>query len=337
MNKFIDIDLELLRIDTILGVDLYLKTSSGFVLYRSRNIPFNEKVRGNLLSHGVQELYIPSTESAKFTRYIENNLSSILADEKISDERKRQVAYESSLNIAEELIQNPTSPTVVKRATRIVEGLVNLHQKDDGGFQKIVQLMSVDYSIISHSANVATYSISIGKSLGISRNDLYELGIGALLHDIGKSKVPTGILNKAGKLTSDEFKIMKEHVSYGLKMASNNPVVPRQSLIPILNHHERLTGIGYPYGKSSSDIPLFGLITAVADSFDAMTTNRVYQEALSTFKALEILLTQTDNYDLKVLSGLLKLMGPGKSNIKLKNRSMTDSSSQELPEEKLVV
>ncbi|MCP4582135.1 MAG: HD domain-containing protein [candidate division Zixibacteria bacterium] len=337
MNDFIDIDLELLRIDTILGVDLYLKSSSGFVLYRSRNIPFNEKVRGNLLNHGVKELYIPSSESAKFNRYIENNLASILADEKVSIERKRKIAYESSQNVARELIQDPTSPTVVKRATKIVEGLVDLHQKDDGGFQKIIQLMPGDYSIINHSANVATYSIAIGKSLGVSKNDLYELGVGALLHDIGKSKVPMGILNKPARLTSDEFNMVKEHVLYGLKMASNNPVVPKQSLIPILNHHERLTGIGYPYGKSESEIPLFGLITAVADSFDAMTTNRVYQKALSSFKALEILLTETDNYDIKVLGELLKLMGPDKANLKLKANPITDLNSEELPKQKLII
>ncbi len=178
------IDLEYLRIDTILGVDLYLHSSNRFILYRSRNVPFNDKVRKNLLINGVKELYIASNDSEKYAQYIENNLGNILADSNVNIEKKRLLVYDSSLSIARELLKDPTSPTTVKRAAKIVEGMVDLHQKDTGGFQKIIQLMPLDYSIISHSANVATYSIAVGKSLGIQKDDLYELGLGALLHYI---------------------------------------------------------------------------------------------------------------------------------------------------------
>ena len=310
MRDYMPIDLEYLRVDTILGVDLYLQSSDKFVLYRSRNVSFNDKVRKNLLIHGVKQLYIASSDSEIYSRYIENNLGDILADANVNVEKKRQLVYDSSLKIARELLKDPNSPTTVKRATKIVEGMVDLHQKDTGGFQKIIQLIPFDYNIISHSANVATYSIAVGKSLGIQKNDLYELGLGALLHDIGKSKIPKEILNKPARLTFDEFNKVKEHVVLGMDIASNNPLIPKQSLIPILCHHERLSGIGYPRGIRDNNIPLYGLITGAADSFDAMTTNRVYQKALTTFKALEILLEETDDYDRRVLMELLKLMGP---------------------------
>jgi len=312
MRDYMAIELECLRVDTILGVDLYLQSSDRFILYRSRNVPFNDKVRKNLLIHGVKQLYIKARDSEKYSRYIENNLSNILADTNVNIEKKRQLVYDSSLTVARELLKDPTSPTTMKRATKIVEGIVDLHQKDTGGFQKIIQLMPFDYSIINHSANVATYSIAVGKSLGIQKNDLYVLGLGALLHDIGKSKIPKELLNKPARLTADEFNKVKEHVVLGMNMASNNPLVPKQSLAPILCHHERLSGIGYPRGIKGNNIPLYGLITGAADSFDAMTTNRVYQKALTTFRALEILLEETDNYDRRVLMELLKLMGPEK-------------------------
>lgn len=311
-RDYMAIDLEYLRIDTILGVDLYLQSSDKLILYRSRNVPFNDKVRKNLLIHGVKQLYIASSDSEKYSRYIENNLGHILADPNVNVDKKRALVYDSSLNIARELLKDPTSPTTVKRATKIVEGMVELYQKDTGGFQKIIQLMPFDYSIINHSANVATYSIAVGKSLGIQKNDLYELGLGALLHDIGKSKIPKEILNKPARLTPDEFNKVKEHVVFGMDIASNNPLIPRKSLEPILCHHERLSGIGYPHGIKENNIPLYGLITGAADSFDAMTTNRVYQKALTTYDALEILLEETDDYDRRVLVELLKLMGPDK-------------------------
>lgn len=317
-NQFIPINLALLRIDTILGVDLYITTKQGFVLYRSRTVPFNDRVRSNLIDHGVSTLYINDQDADKFTRYVENNLPSILADPMVEPEQKRQLLYESSLNIARDLLQNPTSPDNLKRSSTVVKSMVDLHLKDEGGFKKLVELMPSDYSLVHHSANVATYSVAVGKSLGISKSDLYELGLGALLHDIGKSKIPKDILYKPAKLTSDEYDVIKEHVLHGLNMASGNPVVPKKALIPILWHHERLSGNGYPYGKENEEIPLFGMITAIADSFDAMTTKRVYQNAISTYKTLELLIADSDNYDPKVVYELIKLMGPELAQGKLK-------------------
>jgi putative nucleotidyltransferase with HDIG domain len=312
-NNYFPIELELLRIDTILGVDLFLKGDRDYILYRSRTVPFNDRVRRNLIGHGVKQLYVPSADADKFNRYIENNLPSILADPLVKPEQKRQLVYESSIAVARELLHDPSSPETLKRSTRIVTGMVDLHLKDEGGFKKIIELMPSDYNLIHHSANVATYSIALGKALGISKNDLYELGLGALLHDIGKSKIPQEILYKPGKLTFDEFAIVKNHVLHGIDIAAKNPVVPKQALLPILWHHERLSGDGYPYGKSDIEIPLFGLITAVSDSFDAMTTKRVYQNAHSTFHALETLLAENDKYDPRVVLELVKLMGPDKT------------------------
>jgi len=305
------IDLEILRIDTILGIDLYIKAPQEYVLYRSRKIPFNEKVRQNLLTHGVEYLYIPSTESSKFTNYIESNLGSIISDPGVKIETKRRILYESSLRIARDLIQQPTSIESIKRSSKVVENMVDLHLKDEGGFKKLVELMPQDYNIVSHCANVATYSVAIGKSLGIfNRNELYELGLGAFLHDIGKSKIPKDILNKPGSLNDEEFAKVKEHVILGYNMAIRIPIIPKQSILPILLHHERLTGNGYPSGREKNEISILGLITAVADSFDAMTTNRVYQNAKSTYKVLKELLNDNGNYDQRVVLEMTKLLGP---------------------------
>ncbi len=320
-TNFIPINLELLRIDTILGVDLFITTRQGFVLYRSSKVPFNDRVRRNLIDHGVMTLFISNQDSDKFARYIENNLPGILADPSVAPEKKRQLLYESSINIARDLIQNPTSPDVIKRSSNVVKSMIDLHLKDEGGFKKIVELMPLDYSLVNHCANVATYSVAIGKALGISKTDLYELGLGAMLHDIGKSRIPKSILYKPDRLTADEFKVIQEHVLHGLDIASSNPVIPKNALTPILWHHERLSGHGYPYGKEYDEIPLFGMITAVADSFDAMTTKRVYQDSITTYKTLEILLSESDSYDPRVVYEFIKLMSPSIATEKPKQKA----------------
>jgi len=309
--EFIVVNLDLLRVDTILGVDLYLKGPRGYILYRSRHVPFNDKVRRNLLGHGVKDMYILIEDSSKFTRYLENNLSNILDDKEIAIEVKRQLVYETSLDIARELIHKPDSIETMKRTTKIVENMVDLHLKDDGGFKKLVELMPRDYRIFSHSVNVSTYSVALGKSLGMfNKNELYELGLGAFLHDIGKSKIPQRILKKPGHLTPEEFERIKEHVQLGVDIASRIPVLPKNAILPILMHHERIIGTGYPGGKIKDDIPLTGLITGVADAFDAMTTNRVYQKAMSSYGALQELLEKKQGFDKQIVLEMIKLLGP---------------------------
>jgi putative nucleotidyltransferase with HDIG domain len=101
---------------------------------------------------------------------------------------------------------------------------------------------------------------------------LWELTLGALLHDIGKSRVPPKILNKKGRLTEEEFEIVKKHVEWGVEIASKTPAVPKDAYHAISQHHERLSGKGYPAGIK--DLHQFGLIVAVADTSDAITTNR---------------------------------------------------------------
>ena len=310
-HDYLEVDLELLRIDTILGFDLFLEGPRGLVLYRSRNVPFNEKVRQNLLYHGVKLLFMPARDIEKYTAYIENNLSNIISDPTVKTELKSQLLYDTSVNIAKDLLADPHSLKAVKRSAKAVENMVDLYMKDEGGIRNIIAMMPEDYKLYNHCTNVATLAIAIGRSLGVySKSDLYELGLGALLHDIGKSKIPRAILLKPGPLTPDEFEEVKQHVPYGCHLVENNPIVPRQAMIPIQWHHERLSGEGYPLGKKQGDIPLFGMVTAVADSFDAMTSNRVYQKAMTSFKAMEILMSESYRYDPKVVREMLKLLGP---------------------------
>jgi putative nucleotidyltransferase with HDIG domain len=318
-QDFMEIDLEILRIDTILGFDLYLRGPTDYILYRSRNVPFNEKVRQNLLSHGVKALHMPGRDIDKFGAYIENNLGNIVSDPHIKTEVKCRVLYETSVNIARDLINDPGSISTIRRSAKAVENMVDFYLRDEGGIRKIIEMMPEDYDLYAHSTNVATLSVALGKSLGvIAKSDLYELGLGALLHDIGKSQVPRDILSKPGPLTEDEFEVVKKHVRFGCYMVENNPVVPRQAIQAILLHHERLSGSGYPFGKRRDEIPLFGLIAGVADSFDAMTSNRVYQKALTSYSAMQVLLSELHEYDRTVVVEMMKLLGPQKVQDSLK-------------------
>ena len=155
-----------------------------------------------------------------------------------------------------------------------------------------------------HSGRVAKYSIIIGDGLGLSAEDLDRLRIAALLHDVGKIGVDDRVLKKPGKLTDEEFDLMKQHPSKGANIM--RPVAQLKDMLPGIElHHERLDGQGYPYGLSGEQIPIMARIIAVADTFDAITTNRPYQSAMDLEYALERIRSLTvTRFDPKVVEAL---------------------------------
>lgn len=146
-----------------------------------------------------------------------------------------------------------------------------------------------DSYIFHHSFNVTLYTLAIGKQLRLPQHQLEQLGMGALLHDIGKIMVPEKVLLKPGVLTEDEFLQIKHHASHGFEILRNLHSVSVLVAHCAFQHHERLDGSGYPRGIVSNDIHPFAKIIAVADVFDAVTSNRVYRNKMLPSDGLEIL------------------------------------------------
>jgi len=153
---------------------------------------------------------------------------------------------------------------------------------------RLRQIDIEDAYTYKHSVDVCMLSVMIGKWLNLTPEMLNHLAVSALLHDIGKSKIPLEILNKPGKLTAEEFELVKKHTIFGYEMIKNSTEIP-EIAYGILQHHERMDGTGYPYGLKGEDIHLFGRIIAVADIFDTMTSERVYKKKESPFKTAELL------------------------------------------------
>ena len=137
-----------------------------------------------------------------------------------------------------------------------------------------------------HSDRVSEYSVLIGKALNLSENDLKTLQIGGLFHDIGKIGVPDSILLKESKLTDDEYSEIKNHPSIGAHILSTAKIF--SDIIPIVkHHHEKYDGTGYPGRLAGTNIPYLARITAIADSFDAMTSKRTYRNSLPIETVIE--------------------------------------------------
>ncbi len=168
------------------------------------------------------------------------------------------------------------------------------YEKFSGRFKKILLGIATaidkrDNYTHQHSRNVAQYSVELGRKLGLNQQALEKLEFSAILHDVGKIGIPDSILLKAGKLTSEEFQMIKNHTEYGAEILSGIKYVDADIISGALEHHERLDGSGYPYGKKDGDISLFGQIIGVADVFDALSSRRTYKDAWQINDVLQMI------------------------------------------------
>lgn len=170
----------------------------------------------------------------------------------------------------------------------------------------MLDLQSTDEYTFVHSVNVAFYSMLIGRWMKMSEEQMKELIQAGILHDIGKMKVDNKILNKPAKLTYEEFEEMKKHPLYGYDIVKEAQEISEDTKKAILLHHERTDGSGYPYNLPENRISLYAKVIAIADTYDAMTSNRVYKRKVTPFRAFNMFLTEgLSLYDVEVLNVFL--------------------------------
>jgi HD-GYP domain-containing protein (c-di-GMP phosphodiesterase class II) len=151
-----------------------------------------------------------------------------------------------------------------------------------------------DNYLFAHSINVTLYTLAVAVHRNFSEKMLYEIGVGTLLHDIGKMLIPEEILNKPGNLTDEEFDIVKKHTEYGFDIMRKEYEIPLLSAHCALQHHEKWDGTGYPRGLKGEEIHPYARTISVCDVFDALTSNRVYRGAILPHEAIEIIYGQTN-------------------------------------------
>jgi putative nucleotidyltransferase with HDIG domain len=308
---FLPVQVDSLRLDKILYFDLFIHTGRELVLYRAKSLPFTDQSRSKLVDNHVSTIYITYDSREAYQQYIEEHLPEILADPKVEEVKKASILYDTSKALVKEILTNPTYSANIRRSQDLVENTINYILKGRDAFLNLMKITSFDYYTYTHCVNVCTFSVSLARQIGIAdRESLVTLGTGALLHDVGKSKVPERILNKRTSLNRSEFEIMKKHPNWGGEILRETDLIGEESYYPVLQHHERVDGSGYPHGVEERDLHPFSKIVAVVDVFDALTTERVYQPAIGTYPALKMMHGMDGCFDSGLLREFTVLMGP---------------------------
>ncbi len=225
---------------------------------------------------------------------------------------RAKVVYQEAKRVVKDVLSSARFGEALKvdAVRKVAEEVVESVLRNTRALVSLSRLKSYDEYTFQHSVNVGVLAVSLGRRAGLKEEDLYRLSFGALLHDIGKMRVPERILNKPGKLTPEEFEVMKKHTILGFKILADQEGVDGGEVLPALEHHERISGEGYPLGKKNGAISLFGRISAIVDVYDAITSDRVYHKGLTPYEALSRMYSWVDrDFDKKLFEIFVKTVG----------------------------
>lgn len=275
-------------------------------------------INGVYVSEGEEP--VPDKPEEPTCALARNNISKLRTEDparvKLSESVKKRVSEGIQY-----LYNNSDSEQFADTSNNITNNLMKAINDNEAVAVDIHALKTSDEYTFKHSVDVATMSMIIAKRQGMNKDDIYNIGIAGLLHDMGKSKIPNEILNKPGKLDDDEFAIMKQHPVLGYEiLKEKNNFSPAISLA-VLQHHEKMNGRGYPMGVSADKIIHYAKILSVVDVYDALVTERPYKKAFSQRTAVEMIMSMTEELDFTAMQTFMSsvILYPVDSTVQLSN------------------
>ncbi|HFE37896.1 MAG TPA: HD-GYP domain-containing protein [Gammaproteobacteria bacterium] len=205
------------------------------------------------------------------------------------EERKARAIYKDGTNIIRNMMEDVRlgKQVEVESVNPVAEKVVQSIFRNPHALTGITRIKTKDEYTFMHCVSVTGLMVMFARYLKFSKEDIHEVAIGSLVHDIGKIMVPDKVLNKPGKLNFDEFEVMKDHVTFSREILENNPAISQMALDVAVLHHERMDGSGYPRGLAGDEISLVGQMSAIVDVYDALTSVRVYKDAWEPSQALK--------------------------------------------------
>jgi putative nucleotidyltransferase with HDIG domain len=279
----------------------------------TRGSILDEYVIQSMLKMGVMNVYIQTGEADP--EDIEKMITP-MAREKIeklrTDDRSKVTLSDSVRERVSQGIQymynNTDSEDFANASNSITNDLMAAIDNTDAIAIDISALKTSDEYTFKHSVDVATIAMILAKQQGLSKQQVYDIGVAGLLHDVGKTKVPLEILNKPGRLDDSEFAIMKQHSVFGYRMIKERGEFNEEICLAVLQHHEKINGKGYPVGFTSDKITPYARLLSVADIYDALVTERPYKKAFSQRDAVEMIMSMTEELDIDAMHTFLESM-----------------------------
>ena len=279
----------------------------------ARGAELDQYMIDSLIQMGIMTVYVQSDEEEEKDKplVVSSEAKHKIAQLRTEDPAKVSLSASVRKRVAEgiQFIYNsPDSAEATQATSSIADELQNAINSNDAIALDISALKTSDEYTFKHSVDVATIAMIVAKQQGHSDQEIHEIGVAGLLHDIGKTKVPPEILNKPGRLDDQEFAVMKQHSVYGYHMVKERNEFSPAVCLGVLQHHEKINGSGYPMGVDDSKISPYARVLAVADIYDALVTERPYKAAYSQRDAVEMIMSMTMELDINSMKSFLESM-----------------------------
>ncbi len=286
MDQYFKIRVNSLNPDKPITFDLYIYINDRYVLYLRAGAKLPLEKLETFQKKNTDVFYVLEKDRKSYKDYVSEQLH----DTSLDKARRGTILKESTFSLIEELFENPNMAQTLNNAKAAVDNIIDFMQNEDDAMAELIGLSSHDFYTYNHSLDVCIYSLGLGELVGITDQEtLQELGRGGLLHDIGKRNVSTDIICKSGALTDEEWEEMKKHPAFGLKILSEYSDSPDSIKACVYEHHENFMGNGYPQNLKGEDIHPLARIVAIADTYDALTTKRSYNEPMMPVTALQLM------------------------------------------------
>ncbi len=298
--------------------------------WKTRFLLEDEKDLRAILASGIKELWIDASQgldvstdiTGKTEAEVEHETDALLLEAEQPGNSER-VALDDEIKSAARLC-NRAKETVIEmfsdvrmgkaievaKARELVDEISSSVLRQPHALISLARLKSVDEYTFLHSVAVCALMIALARQLNLDEDAVRDAGMAGLLHDIGKVGIPLKVLNKPGKLTDEEFAIVKSHPELGAKILIENYQVPPMVLDVCLHHHEKVDGTGYPFGLKGDTISLFAKMGAVCDVYDAITSNRPYKKGWSPADSIRKMAEWSKgHFDEAVFQAFVKTVG----------------------------
>ncbi len=287
--SYLPLDLRALRLESTVPFDLFILVGPQYVLYRSRDLPFESETLESLLSNQVQTLYVPADSSHELAEYFERHLSGIISDSSVpTAERARAVSQVAEM-LAMETLRRP-SKELAQRSIAMAEQLTTFVMGSADALTRLLHILGTGTTLEAHSANVSILAVAMApQAPQLTMEVVAKLSLAGLMHDIGMALVPPEVMIKPTALTTSERDVVEQHPVTGAQMLMQMGAYPEGVPEAVRAHHERLDGTGYPDNLRGSQIPWLSRATAIAEVFDSLTSDQPYRARMTPFEALRVM------------------------------------------------
>ncbi len=305
-NQFFKVRINTLIPGKPLSFDLYLRINQQNIIYMRQGDRIDQDKISALGNRDSGSHFLVKEEDRKaYKNYVHDQMIS----DDLNVREKAIVLRESSMSLVEELFENPDVNQALDGARPIITDFVEFMRAEPESMGHLISLSGHDFYTYNHSLDVGIYSLGLAEAVGFKKEELEEMGIGALFHDIGKRQVSLDILCKKGSLNDAEWSQMQKHPQYGLVILNENPNVSEGVKAACFEHHESWAGNGYPQNISGQEIHPFARIVAITDTYDALTTQRSYNVPMKPLDAVTMMKEKlSGRYDPDILKAMYSVL-----------------------------